>query len=68
MCACQRVRMFSMDDFNKLNTTCKHNISNFGISKFLEHSKIGPSKICGRQPSKNFTWSTHEYFVPFTKS
>ena len=24
----------------------------------------GPSKICGRQPLKNFTWSILEYFVP----
>ena len=27
--------------------------------------KSGPSKICGRQSLKNFTWSTLEYFVPF---
>ena len=26
--------------------------------------KSGPSKICGRQPLKTFTWSTLEYFVP----
>ena len=26
--------------------------------------KNGPSKICGRQPLKNFTWSILEYFVP----
>ena len=26
--------------------------------------KNGPSKICGRQPLKNFTWSIPEYFVP----
>ena len=24
--------------------------------------KNGPSKICGRQPLKNFTWSIFEYF------
>ena len=24
--------------------------------------KDGPSKICGRQPSKNFTWFILEYF------
>ena len=24
-----------------------------------------PSKICGRQPSKNFTWTILEYFVPY---
>ena len=24
----------------------------------------GPSKICGRQRLKNFTWSILEYFVP----
>ena len=27
--------------------------------------KIGPSKICARQPSKNFTWSILEYFIPY---
>ena len=27
--------------------------------------KNGPSKICGRQPLKIFTWSILEYFVPF---
>ena len=26
--------------------------------------KNGPSKICERQPLKNFTWSIFEYFVP----
>ena len=25
----------------------------------------GPSKICGRQPSTNFTSSIREYFVPY---
>ena len=25
--------------------------------------KNGPSKICGREPSENFTWSILEYFV-----
>ena len=29
------------------------------------HLKNGPSKICGRQPLKNFTRSILEYFVPF---
>ena len=27
--------------------------------------KNGPSKICGRQPLKIFTWSILEYFVPY---
>ena len=27
--------------------------------------KSGPSKICGRQPVRNFTWSILEYFVPY---
>ena len=27
--------------------------------------KNRPSKICGRQPLKNFTWSILEYFVPY---
>ena len=27
-------------------------------------SKNGPSKTCGRQLLKNFTWSILEYFVP----
>ena len=26
--------------------------------------KNGPSKICGRELLKNFTWSILEYFVP----
>ena len=26
----------------------------------------GPSKICGRQPLENFTWSILEYFVPYS--
>ena len=26
--------------------------------------KSGPREICGKQPSKNFTWSTLEYFAP----
>ena len=28
----------------------------------------GPSKICGRQPLKNFTWSILECFVPYVKN
>ena len=27
--------------------------------------KNGPSRICGRQPLKNFTWSILEYFVTY---
>ena len=27
--------------------------------------KNGPSKICDRQSSTNFTWSILEYFVPY---
>ena len=27
--------------------------------------KNEPSKICGRQPLKNLTWSIFYYFVPF---
>ena len=27
--------------------------------------KNGPSKICGRQPLKNFTWFVLDYFVPY---
>ena len=27
--------------------------------------KNGPSKICGRQPLKKFTWSVFEYFISF---
>ena len=29
-----------------------------------QNIKSGPSKICGRQLLKNFTWSTLEYFAP----
>ena len=28
--------------------------------------KNEPSKICGREPLKSFTWSTLEYFVSMT--
>ena len=27
--------------------------------------KNGPSKTCGRQPMKKFTWSILEYFFPY---
>ena len=30
-----------------------------------KYSKNGPSKICGRQPLKNFTWSILEYFFAY---
>ena len=30
--------------------------------------KNGPSKICGRQSLKNFTWSILEYFDPYNPS
>ena len=30
--------------------------------------KNGPSKICGRQPLKNFIWSILEYFVPYVQA
>ena len=33
------------------------------LTKWDKVFKNGPSKICGRQPSKNFTWSILEYFV-----
>ena len=36
-----------------------HNRNNWG-----KVFKNGPSKICGRQSLKNFTWSILEYFVP----
>ena len=26
---------------------------------------MGQSKICERQPLKNFTWSILEYFIPY---
>ena len=32
--------------------------------KWDKVSRIEPSKICGRQPLKKFTWSILEYFVP----
>ena len=41
----------------------------FDICKFKWDKvfKKGPSKICGRQPLKNFAWSIVEYFVPSVK-
>ena len=38
-----------------------HEIKNDIVDKIF---KNGPSKICGRQPLKSFTWSIIEYFVP----
>ena len=30
--------------------------------------KNRPSKVCGKQPLKNFSWSILEYFVPIIAS
>ena len=30
--------------------------------------KNGPTKICGRQPLKSFTWSILEYVAPYILS
>ena len=32
--------------------------------KWVKVFKNGPSKICGRQPLKKFTWSILEYLDP----
>ena len=32
--------------------------------KWVKVFKNGPSKICGRQPLKDFTWSILEYLDP----
>ena len=37
----------------------------FWSLKGVKVFKNEPSKICGRQPLKNFTRPTLEYFVPF---
>ena len=47
-------------------------LSNFVLSFSFSHksrkrngvkfSKTGPSKVCGRQPLKNYTWSNLKYF------
>ena len=34
------------------------------IQKWVKVFKNGPSKICGRQPLKNFTWFIIEYLDP----
>ena len=34
------------------------------LAKWVQVFKSGQSKICGRQPLKNFTWSTLEYYDP----
>ena len=39
-------------------------ITEAAIHRWNKAFKNGPSKICGRQPLKNFTWSILEYFVP----
>ena len=33
-------------------------------NKWVKVFKNGPSKICGRQPLQNFTWSILEYLDP----
>ena len=48
-------------------------LSNFVLSFSFSHksrkrngvkfSKTGPSKVCGRQPLKNYTWSNLKYFA-----
>ena len=51
-----------------LKCNCQKYIG-FDICKFKGDKvfKKGPSKICGRQPLKNFAWSIVEYFVPSVK-
>ena len=34
------------------------------MCKWVKVFKYGPSKICGRQPSAQFTWSIFEYLDP----
>ena len=35
------------------------------VPKWDKVFKNGPSRICGRQPLKNFTWSILEYFASY---
>ena len=42
----------------------KHYLQNIGYIR-VKVFKNRPSKICGRHPIKNFTWSILEYFDPF---
>ena len=43
----------------------KKRIDNFHLYLRDKVFKNGPSKICGRQPLKNFTWFILEYLDPF---
>ena len=36
-----------------------------GVTIWVKLFKNGPSKICGRQPLKNFTWYILEYLDPY---
>ena len=36
------------------------------MNDYMKENKNGPSKVCERQPLKNFTWSILEYFVSYT--
>ena len=38
-----------------------------GFANFDKAFKNGPSKIFGRQPLKNFTWSILEHFVSYVR-
>ena len=46
------------------HTICteKSTVGFYNVLKWDKVFKTGPSKICGRQPLKNFTWSILEDF------
>ena len=46
----------------------KHDSANLVRFIWDKVFKSGPSKTCGRQPLKKFTWSILEYFVPYKGS
>ena len=56
--------MFNRDI--NINSNLTGNVININVSnrKWDRVFKNGLSKICGRLPLNNFTWSIPEYFVP----
>ena len=68
-CSCSRYGVFVCNRA----TSHVHKISvSFVSERLLQYTiiwgkvfKNGPSKICGKQPSKNFTWSILECLDPF---
>ena len=58
---------FVLTCYNKVKWSFVQSQFRLAYSKNIKWDKVfknEPSKICGRQPLKNVTWSILEYFVP----